>query len=339
MGRAEDLIWRARAALALRMAIAAGVLAALVLGVAARSPNAAAIAGPRLAAPHSVLSEAVQIRFETRSSRVTLRKAGQAWRLDERAGYRADPARIESLLAALSNARATRAMTNLVDRHGALGLGAPGQGGEGARLIVEDAQGRALVDLIIGRAAPEGLYVRRTHSAQTYAATLALATDVTAPLAWIDLSALPATMRQRVAGVSVQPLAGPDYTLQRERDGQPFAFAAPFEAAVIVAPIGVSATANALFSIVALDVAPANRIFAQPVGLVTATLFDGLEVTGVVSGGAESRWLRLSFNAQRPRATEEANALTAALSGWAFQISDQDAQTLIAPLNTLARFP
>src|SRR6185295_1153316 len=102
-----------------------------------------------------------------------------------------------------------------------VGLAAPDKGGNGVEVVLNDAMGKPMGDIVVGQpqgAADElgrtGVYVRRPNENQTW---LARGTLTPKPNAadWLDKNVINIA-RDRIKGASVTPASGPAYNLARD---------------------------------------------------------------------------------------------------------------------------
>lgn len=318
-------------------AIILALAAAIVVGVDRRAREAPTSFGAVALGLSESVDRTTRIVVTTRSGRLTVEKSATGgWRLRERGGHPVAEATVKRALASLAALRATRMMTRNPERMEALALGDPTEGGAGVRVQIEDARGARLSDVVLGFSPQGAVYARRGADMQSFAVNGApLRFDT--PGVWLDLSPLKLE-RADLRSVAVSPEPGPAYVLVRASADDRFRFAPPFDALEEVAPVGMSATANAVLTASPSDLAPASSLGLPPIGRVRLETFDGLAVAVEIFGGGEQRWMALSATALTPDAVARAEALNRAAAPWVYRITDLDARTMLSPLETLVRY-
>ena len=110
---------------------------------------------------------------------LTIERAGQAWRVRDRAGYPAKPETARTLLVALAQAQLVEPRTSVKDKLALLELEDPaGKDAKSRRVRALDAAGKVVSDVVLGRtrfdafgAGKGGMYVRRAAETQSWLAT------------------------------------------------------------------------------------------------------------------------------------------------------------------------
>ena len=158
----------------------------------------------------SQLSTVTSISVSGSAGTVTAQIGGTTWTMPALDGYAAEPAVARGLLAGLADLRLEEAKTALPALHGRLGVAASGgEDARGHRIILADASGEVIADLIIGdrgRIGPgPSRYVRRPTEDQVWLAHGAIDIPDTA-IDWVDrqIFDIPATEIVEVE------IAGPD---------------------------------------------------------------------------------------------------------------------------------
>jgi hypothetical protein len=139
------------------------------------------------------LGEVTAIEAEAEGKSVTVRKDGEVWRVVERGGYPADPAKVREVARALTGLRIVEAKTASADRLPRLELGDPeADKAKSRRVSLEGADGKPIASAILGKAkyglyggGRGGIYVRRDGETQSWLA----AGEVNLPddaMGWID---------------------------------------------------------------------------------------------------------------------------------------------------------
>ena len=110
---------------------------------------------------------------------LTIERAGQAWKVRERAGFPAKPEMARTLLVALAQAQLIEPRTSVKDKLGLLELEDPqGKDAKSRRVRVLDAGGKPISEVVLGKTRQDafgsgkgGIYVRRAAETQTWLAT------------------------------------------------------------------------------------------------------------------------------------------------------------------------
>src|SRR5688572_12913675 len=168
---------RGRWTLALLTAVLIG--AAIYVSTARRTDRPAGIGGLLYPALEASLDEVTSIRIlgPGETTAVTLERAGNGWRVAERAGYPADASRVRTLLLGLAQARTIEEKTTLAANYPSLGvedLASPGATGTG----VELAGPAEPVSLIVGKSpGARASYIRRKGEAASWQIGTALTVE------------------------------------------------------------------------------------------------------------------------------------------------------------------
>lgn len=145
-------------------------------------------------------------------SRVTLRKAGDAWKVVER-DYAADASRVRELILSLTSMKVIEAKTSDPANYPKLGVEAP-DAPTATSTLLEVVAGAKTWSLIVGKSAEgRAIYIRKPADATSALAQPALTVDPD-PKRWLDrqVTDLPGASVQEIA---VKPATGPAYLLSR----------------------------------------------------------------------------------------------------------------------------
>jgi len=301
------------------------ISAALVL--ASRRDSVHETAGgallPGLSANLNSVTE-VTLRKGGGTATSTIQKSAGGWTLKERDGYPADVAKLRSLLTALGDARIAEEKTADPARYPVIGVEDLAQPGATGTEITVSMPG-ARQDVIVGKSAADGNFVRRAGEKQSYSVTPVIPTDGE-PHYWIDslLIDVPATKIQRI---EFKPPAGAPYAIHRSAADGPFSLdGAPAGRKPL--PAEALAPAPTTFTgLAAEDVAPQGSIdFGQPF-VTTVTLTDGgvLTLTGTVAG--TKHWVEIT--------SSKDPALAAKAQGRAFEVASYRYDAIFKPLEQL----
>lgn len=240
------------------------------------------------------LNDVAAVRIEGGDAPFTLKKSGDRWAIEEKAGYPADDTKLRQLLIELRRARKLEQKTASPAGFAQLGVDEPDAEGSDSRAVVLlDAKGEEITRVIVGKRrfgkgmasgpvrADEESYVRVAGDASAWLAAGKL-TFETAPLRWLDQAILDVS-RDRLAAAEVARGAGDTLTLARATKDEfemKSVTAAP-EGREFKSPLGTSQVVNALAGLRFDDVAKAEGFEWPADGAVTTTFwtFDGLKVT------------------------------------------------------------
>jgi hypothetical protein len=291
---------------------------------------------------------------------VTVHKQGDEWTVAERANYPADVAKLRRLLLSLSDAKILEEKTSNPANYSIIGVeDATKPGATGAQIELIAKQGKQ--DLIVGKPAEQGSFVRRVGEKSSYIVEPAISFEAE-PRYWIDtrLLDIPA---DKIQSIQFKPETGATYTVRRVSEPAPKADdgkktapnatagavatpAAPAAPAVPAAPpaskfvlegvpngrqaadADTLAPSAATFSNLADDdVAPVGDIdFSKP-STVTLALADGSLITLTGAAVGEKRWIQVA-------APKDAS-LSAKTSGRAFEIANYRYEQIFKPLEQL----
>lgn len=330
---------RRRAAAVLVASTGAGVLATvLTFAVQRRAVEQAHTLAPLAPDLAARAAQIGQILVRDRSQTLTIARTPDGFVLRERRDHPVAMARVQAFLASLSAAGSTILDVD-PSQAAAYRLDDSGAGGDAIAVSILSAEGGVMFAAQFGYdPSTAAVYARRAG----LDAILAVASAPPAPnqpAMWLDLVPAPVE-RQAVAAVTVTPLDGPAYRLERTDPQAAFAVAAPFEALAVIAPIGVSATAHAFDGLAPRDVGPAsNMATGSLVGRVQVETFAGLVIDVDAAQTADGRfWIAIRAQGRTPDAITAAAAITTRAAPWAYEISDLEARALTAPLASLVRY-
>jgi hypothetical protein len=258
------------------------------------------------------------------ASASTLQKSAAGWTLKERGGYPADVAKLRSLLTALGDAKIAEEKTADPARYTVIGVEDPSQPGATGTEITVSMPG-VRQDVIVGKSAGDGNFVRRAGEKQSYSVEPVIPVD-SEPHYWIDsrLIDVPAT---KIQGIEFKPPGGTPYAIHRSAADGPFSLdGAPAGRKPL--PADALAPAPTTFTgLAAEDVAPQGSVdFGQPF-VTTVTLTDGgtITLTGAVAG--TKHWVEVTASKDP--------ALTGKAQGRAFEVPSYRYDAIFKPLEQL----
>lgn len=313
-----------------------------LIGLAGLSAIGAVIAGSR--APTTPVSEAGDLLFpkfrsaETAAARIeivspearfALMRDGEAWVIPDKQNYPADPANIRRLFVGLANLTTVGARTARPELYDRLNLTDPGS--ENARsigLVVKDAAGKELADLVIGKNGPSDpartgdtpLYVRKPGEARTWLAA-GLAAPPTNPVDWANREIVNIAIGD-VIRIDIRPTDGKAYSVVRAEGSKDLTLQDLPPGKQVKAQSEVNALGYGVEALAFEDVAKLPSPAPSATSQAVYTARKGLIVTvGLLPYQGQS-WAQLSVRAENDAAKDEAARIEKATTGWIFRIPD-----------------
>ncbi len=171
---------------------------------------------------------------------VTVHKQGEQWTVAQRANYPADFPKLRKLLLALNDAKIREEKTSDPANYSIIGVEDPTKpGATGAQIeLIAKADKQ---DLIVGKPAEQGSFVRRVGENSSYVVEPAISFEAE-PRYWIDTRLLDLSA-DKIQSIQFKPDSGAGYTLRRVTETPPAA-AAPPASANKPAPANLPTPAN-----------------------------------------------------------------------------------------------
>jgi len=279
---------------------------------------------------------------------VTVHKQGEQWTVAERAEYPADVPKLRKLLLALSDAKIREEKTSNPENYSIIGVEDPAQpGATGAQIELTAQDGKH--DVIVGKSAGEGNFVRRAGEKTSYIVEPGISVEAE-PRYWIDTHLLDIAA-DKIQIIDTKPATGAAYSVHRVAASEPKPSDAKSASPAATTPAATPPTASRfvlegvpsgrqaadpqtlapspsmLGNLAAEDVAAAGDIdFSKP-SLTVVTLSDGgvITLTGAVIG--DKRWIQVA-------APKDAS-LSAKTNGRAFEIATYRYDGIFKPLEQL----
>jgi hypothetical protein len=317
-----------------KLLLAAAALAAaafVALAIEARSSRPDLASGPVVPGLAETISGAQRITVTSAEASYRIERTQRGWAMRDRGDFPVLASRLAQLTEGMQGLQFVRRMTNDPAKHERLGVGDPRQGGRGILVQVEDGQGAFLVNLILG-VEPNGLYVRRPDQNQTWAARgeLPPLRDIAA---WLELRPL-SLQADEIARVEITPAEGGAYILARETpELGDFMLVSPRVAAL--APSAVTSTAERITQLSPIDVQTAPAIQGPPRARLRIVTYDGVAIEGELIESDGKIWLKLVARATTPEQEPAALEINNRAAGWAYALSEGEAEMLAPPLSTL----
>ncbi len=319
------------------MAVAGGLiaLAAVTLGIEARSSRPDLAVGPVVPNLRETIGRAQRITVTSADASYRIENTQRGWAMRDRGDYPVEAGPLRQLREGLQNLQYLRRMTSDPSKYDRLGVGDPRQGGRGILVQIEDGNRALLVDLILG-VETSGLYVRKPGEAQAWAVRVAPGAGELPPLrnvaAWLNLR--PLTLQPSdISRVEIAPQAGAAYILARPtQDAATFDLVSPARAAQTAS---ASATAEQITQLQPIDVQPAPSIQGTPRARIRALTYNGLAIEGELIDSDNKTWLKLVARAVDPTHERDALTINDRTAAWAYALSAEDAHALAPPLSGL----
>jgi hypothetical protein len=275
---------------------------------------------------------------------VTVHKQGDQWTVSERANYPADVSKVRKLLLNLSDAKIREEKTSNPENYAVIGVeDALKAGATGAQIELLAKSGK--LDVIVGKPAGQGSFVRRAAEKTSYVAEPSISIEAE-PRFWIDTKLLDIA-NDKIQSIDFKTASAPGYILHRVPEPAPKP-ADPKISAPAAPPLppvskfvlegvpsgrqannsdSVSPLPSTFSSLTDDDVSAAGEIdFSKP-SILTVTLTDGSVITLTGASAGDKRWIQIS-------APKDA-ALTAKANGRAFEIASYRYDQMFRPLEQL----
>jgi len=263
------------------------------------------------------------------------------WVLPDRGNYPAKFDEVRQTLISLAQLTTIAPKTSRSDWLHYISLDDPPKG-LGTDLVVKDESGAVLTHLVFGNVEELGngtaVFVRHPGDSQSYLARAVFPLHGTVEN-WLK-TGLFDMGPGRLQEVVVTPAAGPGYTVGRHFAAQPVSVLKPEGGTPdpqIVDGLGFAVAAFAVS-----DVKPAAAIDFKGATRVEAHSFDGLAINLLVTRQGEDYWAQVNA-ATAPGVpapiTQEAAAVNARTSGWAFKMPPEKGAVLMTSLQRLMTPP
>ncbi|MDB5409236.1 MAG: hypothetical protein JWL84_4148 [Rhodospirillales bacterium] len=313
---------------AVTILVAAGAVA--VVANAPRSRSDAHVGEPVLSGLASKIGDVAAIKITGEGGvTLTLEGSGEAavWHVAERGGYPANKSKIVPVLLGFSELKLVEPKTKEPKLYDRLDVEEPGKDGGHARLVeLDDAAGKKLGELIVGKRRPDrlgsgtdGLYIRHPADAQSWLAqgSVDLPTD---SADWLDHK-LVSIDNSRIQKVTLTHADGSRLVIKRDKEGDKFAVDGAPADAKFKSDTAISEPAEILNGLDLVDVRPAAEQPVPSEGVAHAewVTFDGLTVTGDAFDKDGKSWLRLAARGTDKAATEAAD-IAAKTQNWTFSV-------------------
>jgi hypothetical protein len=284
------------------------------------------------------LPNAARIEVRRHDGALEIIRRGDVWVLPTKGDYPIRQEKLRELLTGLTELRLMEPRTGNAEMFDRLGLEDPMRAGATSTLLrVLDAQGAALVELVIGRRrvrtqgnVPESAYVRRPNENQAWLAEGRIPVDAD-PQLWLDrdIANLP---RERVQRVVIARTG--EQSLVLTHSGQPdgkLAITTPADAPP-ADDISLDEVSRSFEFLTFLDVRREADAPGEALGETRFELTDRLAIIARPRKQGEEIWVTLAAEGD-----EEAARLNARWRGWVYQIGQWKEKAMIPWLEDLRR--
>src|SRR5262245_51242695 len=181
---------------------AVGVAAAFALQKRGAEASDGPATGPLFPGLSDRVNDVASLTVTTSEGKVTVKRDGDTWRVEERDGYPARFETVKSVLLGVADLETLEPKTTRPELYGKLGLAEPTEtGSDTAQVTLLDGGGNAMASVLVGHIGvrADTLYVRRAGDSQTWLARGSIAPE-RAPTGWMDREVikLPVTRLQKV---------------------------------------------------------------------------------------------------------------------------------------------
>ncbi len=251
---------------------------------------------------------------------------GAGWTLPAKGNYPADFEQVRHLLIGLAALETIAPKTARADWLPFIGLDEPGNG---THIVVSDAHGVALADIITGKTMPlgdgTGIFVRRGGETQSFLARAPYAPE----------PQLGPWLMQGVYSINAARLmnvATPAVTVQREHTSDQN-YGMTGVATGKFNPTAVNGLAAAILDFAIADVRPVAAVDFAGARAITARTFDGVILTMALVQKPDGVWARITASAVPGAVTafrQEADGIAARAAPWAYKLGPEQARALMA---------
>jgi hypothetical protein len=319
------------------------VLAGFALDQAARNAGPSFEPQPVVPGLANVVNSIGEVMIETRDDAFHARRTEDGdWVIVERNDFPANIAMVRSASVGMSELQVLEPRTAQPELLGRLGLGAPEDNGDAIRVVLRNREDETIGDILIGNnqgiADPEGLnrfYVRHTGENQTWLArgSMTVQPEINE---WLYKNILDIE-RERIRSASFTPAEGPTFTLARASEDEPDYALSNIPAGRELSYPGVTfGPATAISNFTFDDVRLVSEIeFSNASEIVTET-FEGLRIIVRIAMEGDTYWASIAASAEgEAEQQQEADFITIATHGWAFELPEFTAQSFLTTPDSL----
>lgn len=295
----------------------------------------------------NALDDARVIKVTRTGGVVTIRRKDKLWTVTETSGYPARMDKISEILNGLAQLETIEAKTSVAKRYAKLEVGEPtAKGTKSARVVISDAKGDTLADLIVGKikysiSGADGIYVRRPGEERAWL----VRGKIEVPqdrLGWVDQSVMEIDL-DRVRLVVLRVPGNKPLTLFKDkRSQQDFKIKDMPKDTEIKDVFNVEDIARLLQSLTFADVRRADQVKVDMTAKPRAhyLTFDGLQLDLWVAEVDGKTWLAAKAGAMKKPAPDdkvlkEIAAINSRFASWRFALPSYELTGLKRTLKEL----
>jgi hypothetical protein len=268
--------------------------------------------------------------------KASLRRTGsQTWVLAEKSDYPVPETRVEPVLESLQKLRGIEPKTADASLYGRLDLGDPGVGSQSYEITVQNAKGKTLASVILGRkksdvsgGGHDRIYARVPGTARSWLAEPA----ITVPDDWIDRHIVDIDP-DKIKQIIITQADGATLTIARDKQGDKLTLRNLPTNTKLKSDTAADDIASAFQTLDLTDVMPQAKLNGTPQATAQATTFDGLITTLALSKQGTQTWLTATASGTG------AGPIGARTKGWAYQVPDAKVASLESKLPDLVTGP
>ena len=281
-------------------------------------------------------SAAQAIEITQGDKRLTLERAGNDWRLKERAGFPASAERVRALIVTLQRAELIEPKTAAKDKLALLELEDPAGKDAKSRLVrIRDDKGRVIAEVVLGKSRFDafgsgkgGIYVRRPNETQTWLAT----GEPKAPLEvkdWVRAGVFEHESA-KFTKITIEHAGEAPLVIEKGDGKEPkLKLAAIPEGQKMKQGANLEQIATGLASI---DLEDMRKLESVPSGdgvtVVKLEAEGGLTVVFRTRKDGEASWLSLAAQGTDAAAKKTADEINARTTGWEFKVPGWKAEQI-----------
>ncbi len=295
----------------------------------------------------NALDDAYTIKVTRSGGVVTVQRKDKLWTVNEASGYPARMDKISEILNGLAQLETIEAKTSNPKRHGKLEVGEPtAKGTKSARVVISDAKGGTLADLIVGKlkysiSGTDGIYIRRPGEARSWLARGKLEVPKDR-LGWVDTSVMEVDL-DRVRSVTLRVPGNKPVTLfKAKRSQQDFVIKDMPKGTEIKDVFTVEDISRILQSLTFADVRRAGQVKVDMTAKPRAhyLTFDGMVLDLWVAEADGKTWLAAKAGALKKPAPDDKvkkqiAAINARFADWRFALPSYELKSLKHTLKDL----
>ena len=264
----------------------------------------------------------------------------KGWIIPQRHSYPASFEQIRKLLKGLATLQKIAPKTSHKDWLTHLDLGAPETGGKGIGIRVSDESGATLADIVIGKreklddgSGQDGFYARKTGENQSWLVRSDFRPSGDTST-WLDKS-IPAIAVGRVSRMTIEPIAGPSFTVWRSTATDPFKMLSLPPGRELADPAAPNDIGTLLPDFDFDDARAVTEVDFTNAPRASTHTFDGLNIVVETTRMGAYFWSRVTAEGKNPAAQQEARTITSRTAGWAYRLTPERGQRFFTTLERM----